>query len=78
MSTELKVKEYLSKIFDVSKVTNEDNIFEKGLVNSLFAMQLIQFIEAEFDITLDDNDLDLENFKNINAIVDLIDRKVSA
>jgi len=69
------VKEFMAKYFDVTKITEETNIFESGFVNSLFAMQLVTFLEKEFDILIDNEELDLENFKNINAIVKLIERK---
>jgi len=51
------------------------NMFETGFVNSLFTMQLIQFVEKKFDLTVEDDDLDIENFKSINAISEFIARK---
>lgn len=70
-----KVCEFLGKFFNVNEVDENDNIFEKGLVSSLFAMQLVQFIEDEFDIEVENDELDLENFKSIHAIVSFIENK---
>ncbi|MCT4569550.1 phosphopantetheine-binding protein [Bacillus thuringiensis] len=56
-------------------VANDDNIFEKGYVNSLFAMQMLNFIETEFDIVVDNDELDIINFSTINNMVDLINKK---
>ena len=70
-----KVREFLGKFFNVNEVDENDNIFEKGLVSSLFAMQLVQFIEDEFDIEVENDELDLENFKSIHAIVSFIENK---
>ncbi|MEC2764884.1 phosphopantetheine-binding protein, partial [Bacillus cereus] len=53
----------------------DDNIFEKGYVNSLFAMQMLNFIETEFDIVVDNDELDIINFSTINNMVDLINKK---
>lgn len=78
MNIEQKVKDFLGEFFDVTQISNEDNIFEMGLVNSLFAMQLVNFIEQEFDVTVDNDDLDIENFKNINAISALVKFKVES
>ena len=75
MTTEIKIRQFLGKYFNADEITNEDNIFELGLVNSLFAMQLVNFIESEFDIAVDNNELDLENFKCISAIVRLVESK---
>lgn len=76
MNTEQAVKEFLGDFFDVSKVKDDDNIFELGLVNSLFAVQLVNFIEQEFDVVVDNDDLDIQNFKSVNAISALINSKL--
>lgn len=58
--------------------SDSDNIFKLGLVNSLFAMKLLNFIEGEFNITVDNEDMDIENFSSIDNIVALITSKYSA
>jgi len=75
MNNEKKVMEFLNKYFDVSKVNKDDNIFELGFVNSLFAMQMVSFIENEFDFEISNDELNLDNFKNINSILEFIDSK---
>lgn len=77
MGVKEKVKGFLSKFMNVNEVKDTDNIFEKGLVNSLFAMNLVNFIETEFDISIENTELDLDNFKDINSIVALIEKKVA-
>lgn len=77
MRVKEKIKVFLSKFVNVSEIEDTDNIFEKGLVNSLFAMNLVSFIEKEFDISIDNNELDLDNFKDINSIVALIEKKIA-
>lgn len=76
MNTEQTVRNFLGDFFDVSGVADDDNIFELGLVNSLFAMQLVNFIEQEFDVTVDNDDLDIQNFKSVSAISALINSKL--
>jgi methoxymalonate biosynthesis acyl carrier protein len=53
----------------------EDAIFASGLVNSLFAMQLVLFVEKEFGIQIENEDLELENFQSVKAISQLVLRK---
>ena len=67
-----KLVEYISKSVARGKVGCDDDLFEMGLVHSLFAMQLILFIEKEFDIELDDEELDFEKIKTINDICKII------
>lgn len=76
MEVKNKIRSFLGKYFDESTVADEDNIFEKGLVDSLFAMQLVTFIEKEFEIGITNDELDLENFKSISAITSLVENKI--
>ena len=66
---------FLGKYFAVSKVNKDDNIFELGFVNSLFAMQMVSFIENEFDFEISNDELNLDNFKSISSILAFIDSK---
>lgn len=77
MNTKEKIKGFLSKFIKITEINDTDNIFEKGLVNSLFAMNLVNFIETEFDISIDNMELDLDNFKDINSIVTLVEKKLA-
>ncbi len=55
----------------------EDDIFKLGLVNSLFALELVVFLENTFSITVENEDLDLNNFSAVNNIEQFILRKTS-
>lgn len=73
-----KTKNFLSKFIQVENVNPDDDLFAAGLLNSLFAMQLVLFVEKEFNCKVENEDLDLKNFNSINAIVNLIGRKLTA
>ncbi|MBY8914131.1 acyl carrier protein [Bacillus sp. YC2] len=60
---------------DEIELSNDDHIFEMGFVNSLFAMKLVTFLEQEFQLQLDNDDLDIANFSTVNQIVNLIEKK---
>ncbi|MEZ3422398.1 MAG: acyl carrier protein [Lachnospiraceae bacterium] len=75
MNNEKIIMGFLGKYFEVSKVNKDDNIFELGFVNSLFAMQMVSFIENEFDLEISNDELNLDNFKSINSILAFIDSK---
>lgn len=55
----------------------EDDIFKLGLVNSLFALELVVFLEKTFSITIDNEDLDLTNFSSVSNIGSFIERKIT-
>ena len=43
-----------------------------------FAMQLVLFIENEFGIKIESDDLNLDNFRSIQALANLVERKTIA
>jgi acyl carrier protein len=63
---------------DEAEFTDSDNIFEMGFVNSLFAMKLVSFIEQEFAIEVDNEDLEISNFNSVDRIVGYIENKKAA
>jgi methoxymalonate biosynthesis acyl carrier protein len=60
---------------DEDEFSDSDNIFQLGYVNSLFAMKLLNYIEHEFAIIVDNEDMDIKNFSSVNNIVQLIENK---
>jgi methoxymalonate biosynthesis acyl carrier protein len=76
--TESKIKEFLSRFFKSHDLKPEEDIFALGFVNSLLAMQLVAFVEKEFGIKVEDDDLDLDNFRSIVAISRLVAKKRGA
>jgi methoxymalonate biosynthesis acyl carrier protein len=56
----------------------DDPIFGSGLANSLFAMQLVLFVEREFGISVQNEDLEMSNFETIGSVTRLVARKNGA
>jgi acyl carrier protein len=56
----------------------DEDIFALGFINSLVALQLVQFLEKEFGITVEDDDLDLDNFRTLNSMDELLERKLTS
>jgi acyl carrier protein len=73
-----KTRAFLMVYFKDYELQDDDDIFSIGAVNSLFAMQLVMFVEKEFGLKVHDDDLDIDNFRSLNALTDLVKRKRSA
>lgn len=73
-----KARAFLARYIRKQDIQDDDDIFAKGFVNSLFAMQLVLFVEKEFGIKVDNEDLDLKNFNSLNAISGFVERKAGA
>jgi acyl carrier protein len=70
-----RIRAFLQEQMKGRTFADDDNYFKQGFVNSLFAMQLVLFVEKEFGITVDDDDLSIDNFNSVNAIDRLVSRK---
>jgi methoxymalonate biosynthesis acyl carrier protein len=78
IQTDIKsaIREFLQKrIGQEVGFTDEDDIFQLGLVNSLFALELVVFLENTFQIAVENDDLKLEHFSTINNLGNFISRK---
>jgi methoxymalonate biosynthesis acyl carrier protein len=81
MSTEAEkeiketVRDFILRSIAISGLDDDDNLFESGIVNSLFAVQLMTFIEKSFAIEVGVDDLDIENFKSLNATTAFVLKK---
>ena len=73
----VRIKSFFSCFFDTGKLRDDDDIFQLGFVNSMFAMQLVAFMEKEFGIAVEDEDLDIENFNSVNALARFAERKAA-
>jgi len=62
-----QIKAFIMSAVHLPDLADDDNLFESGIVNSLFAVQLMTFIERTFAIEVGADDLDIENFKSLNA-----------
>jgi len=72
------LKPFLSQFVREEKITPDQDLFASGLVNSLFAMQMVLFIEKEYAIRVENEDLDFENFKSLNNLVAFIQKKLGS
>ena len=75
MDERTKIKTFLAKHFKNIELQDDQDFFALGFVNSLFAMQLVLFVENELGVPVANEDLDIDNFRSVNAIMQLVGRK---
>jgi acyl carrier protein len=73
-----KIRDFLNRHFHNHTFQDDEDIFALGFVNSLFAMQLVLFVEQEFGFTIENEDLDIDNFRTISSIAGLVERKAAS
>ncbi len=85
MSTTLtiidKIKDYVKEAATVPsgfKLANNTLLFDEGLFDSMGFMALISFLQEEFNVQPDDEELVVENFESIDAISGYLTKKLAA
>ena len=73
-----RIRNFLSKFFRNPELGDADDLFAMGFVSSLIALQLVNFLQKEFSITIEDEELDFENFRTINNMDALLQRKLTS
>lgn len=57
------------------KLSNDDSFLEQGIINSTGVLELVAFLEGEYRIKIEDDELEPENLDSINKLVRFISRK---
>ena len=73
-----RIRDHLKKSLRVEDLDDDVDIFDSGLVDSMFAVQLVAFTEQEFDIIVEDDDLDMDNFRSVDGLTSFVERKSAA
>jgi acyl carrier protein len=72
-----QLRKFISEITfkDIDEITEDTLLFEEGIFDSLGFLSLIGFINDEFGIEVENDELNEENFESIKAVVAFISRK---
>lgn len=76
---ELSINNFIQEEFLYDKpeieLTNDFNIIEHGILDSMDIFRLIEFIEGETDISFAPEDMVQTNFQSINDMINFIKQK---
>ena len=79
MLIEDKVKNYMLENYlftdDPNALSNDESFLGKGLIDSTGVLEIISFIEEEFGISVDDEEMVADNLDSVNNIVSFLVRK---
>jgi methoxymalonate biosynthesis acyl carrier protein len=59
-------------------LSDDDDMFALGYVNSLFALQLARMVQKEFELQFGPEDMDFDNFRTVDGIVAMVISKMPA
>jgi acyl carrier protein len=76
---QLSIVDFVNRNFlmnsDAVKYSNTDSFMERGIIDSTGVLELVNFIQQTFKITVNDEDLTPENLDSVNNLVSYIKRK---
>ena len=56
-------------------LSSDEDLLEQGIIDSMGIMSLIEFMEANFSISIDDQEIIPENFQTIKNMEKFIEQK---
>lgn len=73
-----KITDYIISEFysgENMQLATDEDLLNAGLIDSMGLMKIIQFIEEEFDFKVGPEDMTIEHFISVDAMVDYISTK---
>jgi acyl carrier protein len=71
------IRDFIHARYPHAAIDDGQDIFSLGFVNSLFAMELVMFIEKRFRCRIPNEDLHRDNFRTVAAMERLVVRLVN-
>ncbi len=74
-----QIREFIGKTTysDPCKISDNMLLFDEGIFDSMGLLNLITFLETDFNIKVADSELDASNFGSIDAITSFLERKLN-
>ncbi len=79
MSEKDKVRNYILENYlftdDASALSDSDSFLDKGIIDSTGILEVIYFLEEEFGVSVDDEEMIPENLDSVDNIVVFLGKK---
>ena len=75
----IKIREFITENFlfgEANGLNDGTSFLEEGIIDSTGVLELVNFLEEEFSITVDDEELIPENLDSINNVTAFLDGKM--
>lgn len=72
-----KIKKIIEDIQPYETIDETTDLLAESVMDSVSILLLAQELEAEFDVTIELEEINEQNFKNVETIAKLIESKVS-
>lgn len=69
-----QIMSFIRNRFPQAEISESEDIFSLGYINSLFAMELVMYIEKTFELTIPNDELLIDNFRSVKSMTELVNR----
>jgi methoxymalonate biosynthesis acyl carrier protein len=76
MDTREKIMEFFKSRGKADELAYHTDLFKGGYVNSLFALEMVVFLEETFGIKIKNKDINEKNFRTIDNIAAVVERSL--
>jgi acyl carrier protein len=74
-----KIRDFITESFlvgsDIESIEDTDSFMENEIIDSTGVLELTSFVEEEFGITVEDNEITPDNLDSIEKLTGFISRK---
>jgi acyl carrier protein len=80
MDIESKVRKFILENYlftdDESELENEDSFLDKGIIDSTGILELIFFLEEEFSLKVEDDEMIPDNLDSVKSVIQYVKSKI--
>ena len=66
-----------SDITEIAEIPLDSSLLLNGILDSFGVIELVEFIESHWKISIDDSEFTLEQMGSVNKMIELISRKLA-
>ena len=73
-----RIREFVLAKYPLARkrgVQDGDALLESGIIDSMGVLELVEFVEQEFSISVSDDELVPDNFQTIQRLADFVNKK---
>ncbi len=76
-----QIRNFIGQKFPLARRRNihdADNLLESGVIDSLGVLEIVNFLNEQFALSVEDDDLTPENFQSIHSIAAFVEMRRAA
>ena len=81
LDTKKIIRDYVLQNFlftnDSSQLTDSESFMDKGIIDSTGILELIMYVETEFQLQVKEAEMTVENFDSVDRIAKFVSGKIS-